>query len=251
LYPLWRAWRTNQRTTLRHAIAWAVCAWLAWIAAAFLGADDRSARYFGLGRYLALVLTGCTGVAVLGARRPVMTAWNFVVVALLAVLLWPLAEGMGEPRWNALVLTLLAAALVVGLLNYLPTRLAAATVAAAAACAVEACSVLKWLDPVALKWLDPAALALLAVAPWLGLTFVRRRGSITDAMDREWLQFRDRFGAVWALPARDQFNRAAAHAGWGVVLGWGGVRPAGAQSAEALAGLRAVLRRFRTDEDGE
>jgi hypothetical protein len=38
-------------------------------------------------RYLALCLTGCVGVAVLGARRPGVGAWDFVLLGLLAVLL--------------------------------------------------------------------------------------------------------------------------------------------------------------------
>ena len=75
-----------------------------------------------------------------------------------------------------------------------------------------------------------------------------RRRTPATAFDREWLAFRDRFGLVWGLPARDQFNRAAANAGWGVVLDWRGLRTtAGAPAAphaEALAGLRGVLKRF-------
>jgi hypothetical protein len=135
------------------------------------------------------------------------------------------------------------------MVNYLPTRLAAAVLPAGAACALELAVALKGIDP---GW-SPYALALLAVAPWLGLAAARRRTPNGDEIDREWLDFRDRFGAVWALPAWDQFNRASANAGWGVVLGWGGTRPAGdpaaARPAEALAGLRAVLKRFAASDE--
>jgi len=55
------------------------------------------------------------------------------------------------------------------------------------------------------------------------------------------------------LPARDQFNRASANGGWGVVLDWTGAWPAGEMAAErraeALNGLRAVLKRFAADEN--
>ncbi len=243
LYPLWRAWRANRATTLQQAVGWAVCAWLAWVASAWVtaawpGVDVR------LLRYAALCLTGCAGAAVLGARRPVAGAWGFVVASLLVVLLWPVAEGWGDPRLNVFNATFLAAALAVGLLNYLPTRTAAAVLPTGGVCAVEFCIVLRGLGPA--RW-DPCGLALLAAAPWLGLAAARRRTSAT-AFDREWLDFRDRFGAVWGLPARDQFNRAAANAGWGVVLDWRGLRTtAGAPAAphaEALAGLRGVLKRF-------
>ena len=44
--------------------------------------------------YTALSLTGCAGVAVLGARRPGVGPWNFVLLGLLAVMLLPLAEGL-------------------------------------------------------------------------------------------------------------------------------------------------------------
>ena len=249
-YPLWRAWQANRRTTLRYATAWACGAWAAWCAAAFFSAAWPAADP-RLSRCVAVCLTACAGVAVLGARRPIAGAWNFVVASLLVVLLWPVVEGWGDPRLNVLNATLLSAALAVGMLNYLPTRTAAAVLPAGAACALEACVVLKGINPVG--W-DPFCLALLATAPWLGLAALRRRPPPAAAFDREWRDFRDRFGAVWGLPARDQFNRAAAHAGWGVVLDWKGLQalaggPA-APHAEALAGLRAVLKRFGPEEEG-
>ncbi len=199
---------------------WAGCAWAAWVAAAWVGAAWPGVD-MRLSRYVALCLTGCAGVAVLGARRPVAGAWNFVVASLLVVLLWAVAEGWGDPRLNVFNATFLSAALAVGMLNYLPTRTAAAVLPVGAACAVEFCIVLHGLEPA--RW-DPFCLALLAVAPWLGLAALRHRPPPAAAFDREWRDFRDRFGAVWGLPARDQFNRAAAHAGWGVVLEWQGLR---------------------------
>ena len=247
-YPLLQAWRAARRTTLRHTIAWAATAWLAWCLAAFASAawpaaDPRLSRFF------ALCLSGCAGVAVLGARRPIVGAWDFVAASLFAVLAWPAAEGWGEPRLNLFNVAFLAAALAVGTLNYLPTRTAAAAVPAGAACALAFCVVVKAVRP---ELWDPVCIALMAVAPWLGLAAVRRPTRPADAFDREWLAFRDGFGALWALPARDQFNRASANGGWGVVLDWHGLRPtANAPPAEALAGLRGVLKRFGPREEGE
>src|SRR5580704_14943166 len=85
VYPLALAWWSNRRTTLVHALSWALAAWTCWCGL-FLQ-EGREA-----GRYLALCLTGCAGIAVLGARRPIVGAWNFVLVGLLAVLLLPLGE---------------------------------------------------------------------------------------------------------------------------------------------------------------
>jgi hypothetical protein len=250
-YPIRRAWHGNRRTTLRHAVAWAGGAWTAWclaacVSAAWPGADAPLSRYF------ALCLTGCAAVAVLGARRPGVAAWNFVVCGLLAVLLLPVANRLGEVRLNVFEATFLSGALAVGLVNHLPTRLAAVVLPVGAACALEM-SLLLEITGIDWAWADPTALALLAAAPWLGLAAARRRESVADECDREWLAFRDRFGMVWALPARDQFNRAAANGQWGVVLDWKGLRrtcdSTAARPDAAQAGLRAVLKRFGPDED--
>src|SRR5262245_49299879 len=87
-YPLGRAGLANRRTTLRQATLWAACAGASWAllsatAALELGPEAAFARH------LALCLTGCAGVAVLGARRPGVGPWNGVVCGLLAVLLLP------------------------------------------------------------------------------------------------------------------------------------------------------------------
>src|SRR5688572_26789476 len=89
LYPLFRAWRGLAGTTLRHALTWAAAAWLAWCATGLAGGGRE-------GRYLALCLAACAGVAVLGARRPGVGAWNFVVAGLLAALGRPYLQGLGE-----------------------------------------------------------------------------------------------------------------------------------------------------------
>ena len=65
--------------------------------------------------YVALALTGCVAVAVLGARRPGAAAWNLVVGGLLVVLLLPLAEGalIGTPiHLGTFRTTFLAAVLI-------------------------------------------------------------------------------------------------------------------------------------------
>src|SRR5947209_8235340 len=119
-YPLGRAYAANRQTTLRQAVLWAAGAWAGWVLV-FLGAALGEAAT-SAGRHLALALTGCAGVAVLGARRPGVAAWNFVVCGLAAVLLLPLAEGWGRPRPEPAPLAFLAGTLAVGLVNYLPTR---------------------------------------------------------------------------------------------------------------------------------
>jgi hypothetical protein len=51
-YPLWRAWRANRTTSLRHALAWTCSVWLAWVctflALASTGMDSSVLRYLSL-----------------------------------------------------------------------------------------------------------------------------------------------------------------------------------------------------------
>ena len=129
-YPLARAVLANRTTTLRPALAWAAAAQAAWVATAV---DPESLAL----PYLALCLSGCAGVAVLGARRPGAGAWNFVVGGLLAVLLLPVASGLGTPRLEPAHLIFSGATLTVVLLNYLPTRPGVAAPLAGAAFALE------------------------------------------------------------------------------------------------------------------
>src|SRR5437016_1984464 len=87
-YPLFLAWRSAKGTSLFHAAHWAIAAWMAWgVTLTRLVEGHPNPATF-----LALALTGAAGVAVLGARRPIVGAWNFVVLGLLAVMLLPLAE---------------------------------------------------------------------------------------------------------------------------------------------------------------
>ncbi len=91
---------------------------------------------------------------------------------------------------------------------------------------------------------------LLGTVPWLGWLLLRLKPRHLTEVDRKWLVFRDSFGLVWGQRQREQFNRAAANAGWSVRLGWGGLRriseaPPPANAA-ILALLAGVLKRFGT-----
>lgn len=245
-FPLARAWRANRRTALKHAVGWALAAWAAWAVAAAAGAAWPGAGG-GLAVYLALGVTGCAGVAVLGARRPGAAAWNFVVVSLLAVLLLPVARGLGVPKPEPWHLAFLGVALGVGVVNYLPTRLSLAVLFVAAGCGVEVAR-LAAVGPAG----DLPGRALLALAPWVGWVVVAQAPRPATEFDRLWLAYRDRFGLVWGQRMREQFNRAAANAGWAVTLTWQGLASAGGgtppPTAEAVGTLQAVLKRFGPEE---
>jgi hypothetical protein len=240
LYPLWRAWQANRQTTLRATLAWAMAACTCWGYAAWSEVQEP------LALYLALSLTGCAAVAVLGARRPGVGAWNFVVVGLLAVLLLPVAEGWGRPRLQTSHLLFLAAVLAVGLLNYLPTRFGPAAAVLGAGCTAG-------LARLAGESGDAFPALAVSLTPWLALGCASWSAQPREAVDRLWLAFRDRFGFVWGQRLRDQFNRAAANAAWAISLSWTGLRPATQgtipESAVVLATLRAILKRFGLGEE--
>jgi hypothetical protein len=239
-YPLWRAWQANRQTSLAHAVAWAAAAWAAWLVRCGTTADAWG--------YLALCLTGCAGVAVLGARRPGLGAWNFVVASLLIVLLLPLAEGgvLGAPvRPGAIRIGFLAATLTVALGNYLPTRLAPGMLLLAAGCLGEMLVLFGSEERSNLAPWRQASEVLIGCAPWAAWASLRWRQSVRSEVNCLWLDFRDRFGAVWGLRLREQFNRAAANAGWPVVLDWSGLIANKPVSEEELrAVLCALLKRF-------
>jgi hypothetical protein len=248
-YPLLLALRSNRNTTLRQPLLWAALAWVAWTGVAWspvlrLGQDVR------LGHYGALCLTGCAGIAVLGARRPGAAAWNFVVVGLLAVMLLPILNGMGELQLEPAQELFLAVTLAVPLLNYLPTRLGPAVVLLASGCALELIELMGVSLPEIARI---TGLGLLAICPWTAWLALRRRGETRTEFDRLWLAYRDRFGFVWGQRMREQFNRAAHHACWAVQLRWRGLHATSPEAMpspdESLKLLHAVLKRFGPEEE--
>jgi hypothetical protein len=247
VYPLARAWVANRDTSLLHALTWAAAAWLAW-AVVVWSAEPAAAI-----RFLALALTGCAAIAVLGARRPIVGPWNFVVFGLLAVLLLPLAENVlvGAPLLDPLRLVFIAGTLVVGVLNYLPTRAAPAVLLTGLACGGEMALLNGAVDADWREALANADRRLLAVACWVGWLTMARRWQGVAEFDREWLTFRDRFGLMWGQRLREQFNRAADNAGWPVILRWSGLRKTSRERPLSVADqtaivdtLRAMLKRF-------
>src|SRR5262245_43838276 len=116
---LW--WFRNRRTSLSHALIWGLAAWLGWGLALFWPrATDQELDFLD---YLGLCLTGCAAVAVLGARRPHVGAWNLVVFGLLAVMLLPwLEQGfLGVQTLDPLRWFFLGGTIAMGFINYLPT----------------------------------------------------------------------------------------------------------------------------------
>ncbi|MBY0525948.1 MAG: hypothetical protein K2R98_21320 [Gemmataceae bacterium] len=253
LYPLWRAWIAIRPTSLTHALAWGLAAYLACGAALLACAAGLDSSVTAM-RFVAVGLIGCAGVAVLGARRPGVGAWNFVVVGLLAVLLLFLAEGVavgGELQLGVVRTVFLALTLAVGVLNYLPTRLTFAALLLGVGCGLE----LTMLATVKARSWQPADFPVvelsLVTVPWVAWLTTRRQAVRLTGVDFLWHDFRDRFGLVWGQRLREQFNRAAENAEVPVELGWSGLRsvsgttpPTDSAEAASLGILQALMKRF-------
>src|SRR6516225_5987748 len=149
-YPLVSGWRCLRQTSLSHAYAWTCVAWLVWAAVLAL-APNAVSPVVSAGRYLGLCLIGCAGVAVLGARRPGVGAWNFVLLGLLAVMLLPLAQG-----------------LLLGGQALDTVRLAAGALLLALGCGWEATALFGRATGLSARLLEPGWLCV-ALAPWAGL----------------------------------------------------------------------------------
>jgi hypothetical protein len=249
-YVLWRLWQARRNWSLSHALGWLAAAWLAWLVSGLAVLADWPTRPW---RYVALAVTAGAGVAVFGARRPNLFAWDFVVAGLLAVLALPLLEpGLSAAEWSldeprSLFLALL---LAVAVLNYLPTRWGPLAAGAGAVLLVEVAHLSRaagWSQN--LPWPPGTSLFLLGSLFWLGLLWSSLGGgrSRPHELTKLWREFRDSYGLVWGQRALEQFNSAAAHAGMVTRLGWRGVLPTASASAreeEALHLLGAVLKRF-------
>lgn len=259
LYPIGCAAWANRKTTLFYALFWALAAWLAWTGSIGLVALKKESEAGWL-HYLALGLTGCASVAVLGARRPGVGAWNFVILGLLAVMLFLWLEGrLAEDDLILLRVrtVFLAGTVAVGVLNYLPTRLAPAAVLLALGYGLEIFNLIGMKQP-ALNFEATQTMAgmMMALTPWVAYSRLHRQPKILSEFDQIWLRFRDSYGLVWAQRLREQFNQSAKHSDWPVVLRWQGLRllpravpPSHDDRQAMLTNLRGLMKRFWLDQE--
>ena len=205
-----------------------------------LGLAGDGTLALSLWRYAAAVGTCMPIAAVLGAKRPQDRGWQWVVVALWMVLLVPAAQAALAPAGHRLELfaawkLLLAALMAMGLLNYLPTR---HWLAALLATAGQACLVWEYLfDAADVRQAVRVALgqALLLLALAVAAAGSRRRrtprsspqplAGAMEPLNYRWLNFRDDWGAFWALRVMQRINQSAELGDWPVRLDWSGFQP--------------------------
>ena len=249
-------WPRVRGTTLAAAWWWSVgcVVTIATIEVAAALGGDQSGAWIGPARFAAAMTALCPAMAVLGAKRPQDRAWQFVVLTLLAVLSMPSLEyvflgDMSEihPARIAFLAILIAIATLNGLATrYWPSSLLTC-VAQVALIAPHLTFSFAWLPG---AWGPLAGLALLAAAWDLIDLDVPRSLPAAAPLDRVWLDFRDAYGAVWALRVMQRINASVVMYDWPVTLSWCGfISRTEGTSVESMPpavedSLRTLLRRF-------
>lgn len=189
-------------------------------------------------RYLSAIATLAPIVAILGAKRPQDRAWQWIVFSLLVLLALPSLkaiafDGGAAPDPHAAWRWLIAIICMAGLFNYLPTRFGPSA-------AIFFCGQIILLAEylpgsiwrIVVGW---RLLGLILLSAAVVVAYVRggRRRRAASPEDRLWVDFRNAFGALWALRVAERFNASAAQHGWNVHLGWSGLEPVSPVDSEA------------------
>jgi hypothetical protein len=245
LVGIWR-WRHElAETTLVPAWWWAMLAALAWggseIAAATSGSPGSS--WLVPLRFAAVSLSFCPVIAVLGAKRPQHAAWSFVVASLWGILALPAAEAFFLQRGQRLEINafrgwFLWILILLGPINYVPTRRWLAAVVLAAA---QVLALAEHLPLVRGTWFSGQAvlaLGLGSLVPWIGW-FCSRSTQTAHTYDRLWLDFRDTFGLFWSLRLQERVNAVAQTNRWPLALLWTGIYDT--QTGERLASVEPAI----------
>ena len=264
-------------TTLVAPGLWAILATVSLaMGVAMEGNPSGTSDEIGLSalRFAAASTTLCPLVAVLGAKRPQHRAWQWVVLSLWIVVVWPAAQAVLSPVGTRVELFIawklfLDGLIGVGVLNYLPTRFRLAALLVAAGQTILLGEYLfdapllpqAWTTPVGLGFLLAAA----SVVVIQSRQETRRRlrngeGNVEplDACNERWLSFRDAFGAFWALRILGRVNQTAEIRAWPLRLAWSGflvedaaaATPTREQLEQLQQTLDTLLRRFVAVSEG-
>jgi hypothetical protein len=199
-------------------------------------------------------------MAVLGAKRPQHGAWQFIVLSLAGVLALPALEYLVLQGGETLAIdgvrsAFLAGLIALGLLNWLPTRRWPTALFVAGGQIALYAEHLPWIVP----WECAPAVSLAAISFVVATAIAVVQDHIprrdpAAGFDRVWRDFRDDYGALWALRVAERVNAAATKSGSSVRLTWRGFRTeAGAAPSrdDVLAletSLENLLRRFVSRE---
>lgn len=209
-------------------------------------------------RFAIACTTLCPLMAVLGAKSPQDRGWQWVVLTLWIVLVWPAAQALALPAGVRVELFVawklfLWGLIFVGLLNYVPTRhwRAAILVALGQIMLLREHLGLPAADSVSVNQLVAVLSFLSAVALVASnrIAASEPTASKIELLNAKWLEFRDFFGAFWALRLLGRINQSAEARDWPLRLTWSGFTDPNealhdSQYAEIEQAMHAVLRRF-------
>lgn len=215
-------------TTLQAPIAWGIASAIVLVVteACFHGEPSLSAD---AAQYLAAISTLCPSMALLGAKRPQDRGWQFIVATLWLVLALPVVQSwvfspqsqfVLHPAWRGFLIVLV----LIEVSNYLVTRFGVAMLCFAAGQLLllgPSTPALGWL-PSAIKPNDAPTAGLVMISLSIVLAYRPRRSSLPDGWNLVWHDFRNAFGAVWALRVMERLNDAARTEGRGSLLTWHG-----------------------------
>jgi len=248
-------------TTLSAPCLWTAVAGLCLAIESLCQGDVEGIEFSAL-QFSVAAMTFCPLMAVLGAKRPQHRGWQWVVLSLWIVLIWPAVQAVLLPAgvrvelfiaWKLFLWGLIG----VGLLNYLPTRHSLAAVGVAMGQVILLQAHLGVGNGLPAEWslllgVSCFVLASLLIG-WRGepQSTATSQGALVS-LNRRWRNFRDAYGAFWALRMLGRINQAAELRKWPWRLGWSRFltdqqQPTAEQWAELEQTMTTILRRF-TDE---
>ncbi len=251
------AWRVRG-TTAVPAAAWAVAAAVnfagieAWAARGGLPEPSAAAS----ARLVAVALSICPAMSLLGAKRPQHGVWQVIVASLAVVIAMPAASAAfvrpgALPDVHLLARGFLLVLAVAGWVNFLGTgRVAAATLLTLGLLLLSR-PFLPGVDTagsLAASWAEvigAAAAAAGAVAAMLPSKCVAGKDSIT----KPFISLRDTIGSAWTLRIAERFNTTAETRGWPCRLLLDGLSAGGdpdddAWRPQARRVFESLMRRF-------
>lgn len=224
-------WRVVRGTTLAAPWCWALASGLAMLGVAIQGASEP------LLNYAAAITTLLPAAAIYGAKRPQDRGWQWIVAALLVMLLWPAGESWllgksfdltAQPlrSWFLVVLFVVQSG------NWIVTSNAGPVVLLTAAQTLLLWPQLPWGDRQADATLWYYGVTLLALVPWWLVLNLRRAARLIEPEAAgafpsprelaEWRFFRAAYGVVWALRVTERINEVAKLRRWPWLWSWAG-----------------------------
>lgn len=219
-------WNRFRGTTLVAPAIWTLLSFLlvASVEAFITFRTEDDSKIAAL-RYLAATGTFCPLMAVLGAKRPQDTGWQWIVLSLWIVFILPVGEAFflwqgGELDIGPAREWLLVILMFVGLGNYGLTRFAAAALATTIG---QACLLYAHIPYVTAEWNRGQLWGISLIGLGVLIAFVQTsRERHGRGWNRVWTDFRDAFGIVWGLRVMERVNASARTIGWDFDLTWFG-----------------------------